>query len=647
MSTYRCTTDITEIENYITGAAEVAFDFETAPLDKYRNENFAALDPHRSDIVGISLSVKAGSGIYVPLSHRLYKNAVFEEVMNLLRDKLFQNDSIIKIAHNLSFEAMFLYKHGIVLQAPLYDTIAASQLTLKNDTEFRNLADSGLKTLVPELLGVELPKFSEVTGGRHFDELHPQEEETIRYDCADSDFTLQLYHLFNKWFRDFMPKHENLVREIESPTAVFVGLMKYNGVLVDRPLMYQKGLEAEDKLSWLRHEINRLAGRDINIGANASTDDFKNYLYKEQKLPVLKTTEKYSEAADEEALILLKEWCGDNKPSLVELLQRVMEYRKWAKLKSTYIDGIIDFINPVTERISADFFPLGTETGRFASRKPNLQNLPRKGSDPIGIRNFFMAVENNLFLDFDFSQIELRVGAYYCRDEKMLQTYREGGDIHGQTTAIIYNISPGEAVDKNSEHYKERRSIAKNCNFGVFFGLFPKGLQKTLHFKAGLSTSLSECEDIIGNIKRGYPALVKWQDQTKKTAGYKEYSETALGRRRYLKGINSRQWSIKAYWERCALNTPIQGTAADILKLTLGRIIKGLLKYPYIKPVLQVHDEIMFEVPEDKIVEAAEFIRQCMEETPFKDFDVPIIAEGEAGKRFGTLREMETVNEGN
>jgi DNA polymerase I len=640
---YRCITELKEIESYIEGAGEVAFDFETAPREEFRHIEYAALDPHRSDIVGISLSVREGSAVYIPLRHKIGSNADFEEVINLLKERVFLNENIIKIAHNMSFEAMFLYKHNIVLQAPVYDTIAASQLTLKNAVEFRNLGDSGLKTLVPELLGIELPKFSEVTDGRHFDELPAQQEETVRYACADSDFTMRLYHHFNSWFRGFIPRHETLVREVESPTSVFVGLMKFNGIKVDLKLIQEKQLEAEHRLYELKASINKLAGRNINIGANASTEDFKKFLYSELRLPILKTTAKSREAADEEALILLKEWCSERRSELVEFLEKVLEYRKWSKLKSTYINGIVIYVCPETTAVHADFFPLGTETGRFASRKPNLQNLPRKGSDPIGIRNFFRARQGHVFLDFDLSQIELRVGAYYCRDEKMLRTYRQGGDIHGQTTAVIYKIPFEVAVNKGAENYKERRVTAKNCNFGVFYGLFPKGLQKTLHFKAGLTTSLLQCEGIIYNLKKGYPGLSRWQEEAKRTARLKAYSETALGRRRYLKGINSLDFGVKSYWERCALNTPIQGTAADILKLAIGRIIKGMVDYPYLRPILQIHDEIMFEVPLDKVSEAAAFIKECMEAVPFEGFDVPIVAEGAVGESFGELIELEDV----
>ena len=223
----------------------------------------------------------------------------------------------------------------------------------------------------------------------------------------------------------------------------------------------------------------------------------------------------------------------------------------------------------------------------------------------------------------------------------MLQTYRDGGDIHAQTTSVIYGIPFEQAVDKNAEHYKERRTIAKNCNFGVFFGLFPRGLQKTLKFKAGLDTPLSDCERIIANLKSGYPQLSLWQEVVKRQAAARRYSETWLGRRRYLPNITSEDWGKKSFAERCAMNTPIQGTAADILKLALSRLIVGLRERPWLRPLLQIHDELVFELPEDKVEEAAVFVRSCMEAQPFPEFDVPVIAEGAFGPSFGSLAEME------
>jgi len=637
---YKCVYMLSEIQEYLKNTGLFAFDFETSPCDKWRNDKSAALDAHKADITGISFSVSEGTAIYVPLKHRSGRNAENQAAIWDYLKLLFESKDVIKVAHNLAFESMFLYARGIVLQKPCYDTIAASQLTLKSKWEFRSLADSGLKTLAPALCKAEMTEFSTVTEGRFFDKLNPQDEKTVRYACADSDYTLRLYHVFNQWFDRFLPKHRTIVEEVESPTSVYVGIMKYNGILVDKSAMLKKQAEAAEKIVSIRKEIAGIIG-NVEIGANASTSAFKKYLFVDLGLPVMKTTAKHQEAADDETMILLKEWCESNRPELARLFDLVQEYRKWGKLKSTYIDGYLRFIDEDTGRIHPDLMPLGTETGRFASRNPNMQNCPQKDNDPIGVRKFIISPAGKVLLSLDFSQIELRVGAFYCRDKRMLETYRTGGDIHAQTTSVIYRIPFEEAADKNAPHYKERRTIAKNCNFGVFYGLFPTGLQRTLKFKAGLNPTLSECETIIQNLKAGYPGLAKWQDEVKKRAAVSCYSETWLGRRRYLLGIRSSDWGKKSFAERCALNTPIQGTAADILKLACGRIISGLPKRLWLKPLLQIHDELVFELPEDKADEAVAFIKECMETQPFPEFDVPIVAEASVGRNFGEMKEME------
>jgi DNA polymerase-1 len=626
-------TDIGEVARYLSAAPAVGFDFETAPDVAYRDEERAALDPHKAHVVGVSFSTAEDCGIYVPLAHRTGANADFGKMLTLLAE-FAANPDVVKIAHNLAFESMFLYRLGIVPQAPVYDTIAAAQMTFLGDHGFRGLADSGLKTLVPEVFGEALPSFGEVTGGRHFDELSPADPETVRYACADSDYALRLYRYFNGWFAEHLPKHRHIVEQIESPTAVYCGLMKYNGVLADAALMDRKAAECEERLEKLRDEIAFIIGDAVKIGANCSTSAFKHHLYKELKLPVLKTTAKRQEAADDQAFEMLAEWCGTNRPELVPLFKLAQEYRRVGKAKSTYIEGYASRINSATGRIHADLMPLATETGRFASRNPNLQNMPRPGADDIGVRNFFAAPDGCVLLSLDFSQIELRVGAFYCRDEMMLETYRTNGDIHERTATVIYG---------HGKHDKEQRVISKNVNFGTFYGLFPKGLQSTLRFKAGLKVTLEQCEEVIANIKAGYPALAKWQGEAVKQAEKDRHAETWLGRRRKLPDINSSVWGKKSFAERCALNTPIQGTAADILKLALGRIIPGLPERPWLRPLLQVHDELVFEIPAGKAQEAAGFIKACMEARPFDDFDVPIIADAAVGARFGEMKELEAA----
>ena len=636
---YKCVTTVDGIRDYIGGSRIVAFDFETAPDDPYREEDKAALDPARAHIVGCSFSVKEGTGVYVPVAHRIGtnidKDAFFAFLTAFLIDR-----TIIKIAHNIAFESSMAYARGIVIQPPVYDTICASQMSLKSIYDFRKLNESGLKRLAEELFGEPLPSFSSVTDGRHFDELDAQDEGTVRYGSADSDFALRLYHKFNDWFDRYLPKHRHIVEEIESPTAVYLGIMKTNGIPVNLPLMQERKKEAEAEMERIRKEIGFIIG-DVNIGANCSTQAFKNYLYKDLGLPILKTTETNREAADDMTMTLLKEWCDANRPELSGLFTLVQEYRKWGKIKSTYIDGYLKYLNPVTGCIHPELFALSTDTGRMNCRNPNAQNMPRKTNDPIGVRNFIKAPEGCLILSLDFSQIELRVGAFYCRDERMLDTYRKNGDIHAATTSVIFGVSYEEAQDKHSENYKEHRTIAKNVNFGTFYGLFPRGLQKTLKFKAGVEKSVSECEEILFNLKHGYKGLTAWQEETKADAARRMYSETWLGRRRYLPGIVSDNWGQKSFAERCALNTPIQGTAADILKLAITRILAGLSEREWLRPILQIHDELTFIIPEDRLKEAVAFIRACMEEKPFPEFDLPLIAEASAGPTFGMMEELE------
>lgn len=639
ITTYKCVTTVAGIKEYLGDSHVVAFDFETAPDEPYRKEDKAALDPARSHIVGCSFSVKEGTGIYVPIAHcvgtNIDKDAFFSFLTVFLTDR-----TITKIAHNIAFESMMAYAQGIVIQAPVYDTICAAQMTLKNVFEFRKLGESGLKRLAGELCGEELPTFAAVTDGKHYDELDSNDAETVRYGAADSDFALRLYHIFNDWFDQYLPKHRYIVEQIESPTAVYLGIMKFNGIPVDTKLMLERKAEAEAEMARLRQEIAFIIG-DVNIGQNCSTQAFKKYLYKDLGLPVLKTTETNREAADDMTLVLLKEWCDANRPDLSQLFTLVQSYRKWGKLKSTYIDGYMKYINPVTGKIHPDLFALSTDTGRMNCRSPNAQNMPRRTNDPVGVRNFIKAPVGHLILSLDFSQIELRVGAFYCRDQVMLDTYRNNGDIHAATTAVIYGISYEEAQDKHAENYKERRTIAKNVNFGTFYGLYPSGLQKTLKFKAGVVKSVSECEGILFNLKNGYRGLTAWQEETKAEATRRMYSETWLGRRRYLPQIRSENWGQKSFAERCALNTPIQGTAADILKLSIVRILTGLPERPWLKPILQIHDELTFIIPKDRLSEAVAFIRKCMEEQPFPEFDLPLIAEASAGPNFGEMEELE------
>lgn len=637
---YRCATTIHEVENYIRDGPYVAFDFEAAPDDPFREDLRAALDPAKSHICGCSFSVEEGTGIYVPVAHLNRTNINRDEFLAFLADFLTDKETI-KIAHNITYEAMMAYARGIVIQAPVYDTMSAAQMTLKTRFEFRKLKECGLKHLAEVIYGELLPTFSDVTGGRHFDALDANDPETVRYGAADSDFALRLYHTFTAWFAKYLPKHGEIVEKIESPTAVYLGIMKKNGIPLDIPLMLRKKEEAQEKINTLRDKIQFIIG-DVEIGSNCSTKAFKDYLFHDLSLPILKTTEKNQEAADDTTMTLLKEYCDIYRSELSNLFTLVQEYRKWGKIKTTYIDGYLKHVNEITGCIHPNIFSLSTDTGRMNCTNPNAQNIPRASNDPIGIRHFIKAPDDCVILSLDFSQIELRIGAFYCRDPGMLEIYknRKDGDIHAQTTSVIFGIPYEEAQNKHADSYKEHRAIAKNVNFGTFYGLFPRGLQRTLKFKAGIEKSESECAEIISNLKRGYKGLTIWQDKTKANAAKRMYAETWLGRRRYLPDIRSDDWGKRTFAERCALNTPIQGTAADILKIAITKILPGLTDRPWLKPILQIHDELVFICPADKLSEAVTFIKGCMEQGPFPGFDIPLIAEATAGPDFGCMEEL-------
>ena len=636
---YRLITDVQGIRAYIGDAKVVSFDFETAPDEPYREDDKAALDPARSHIVGCSFSVAEHTGIYVPVAHLTGPN-INDRAFFCFLEEFLMSSTTLKIAHNIAFESQMAYHRGIVIQAPVYDTICASQLVLKGDFEFRKLSDSGLKKLAAELCHEPLPSFTDVTAGRHFDELDPKDYVTVRYGAADSDFALRLYHIFNNWFDRCLPKHRYLVEQIESPVAVYLGVMRHNGIPVDLPLMMNRKREAETEMERIRSEIKGIIG-DVDIGSNCSTSAFKNYLYNGLGLPVLKTTATNREAADDMTMQMLKEWCDEHNPELSPLFTLVQEYRKWNKIMSTYIVGYLKYLNPVTGCIHPDMFALSTDTGRMNCRNPNCQNMPRKTNDPIGVRSFIRAPEGHLILSLDYSQIELRVGSFYCRDEFMMETYRSGGDIHAATTSVIFGVTLEEAQDKHRPDYKEQRTIAKNVNFGTFYGLFARGLQSTLRFKAGVDKTMDECQEILDNLKAGYPGLSRWQEETKALAAKRMYTETWLGRRRFLPDIRSDDWKQRSFAERCSLNTPIQGTAADILKLAITRILRGLPDRPWLKPILQIHDELTFLIPENRLNDAVKYIRSCMEQQPFPEFDLPLVAEASAGPTFGSMEELD------
>ena len=634
-TTYTCVTDIKDVRAYLAGHAIVSFDYETAPDEIFRMEEKAALDPAKAHICTMSLSVEEHTGIMIPVAHRTGSNMDTDTFYRFLRDFL-TDKTITKVCHNYVFESSFSYKRGIVIQAPVYDTICAAQMTLKAPGTFRRLGDSGLKMLALQLCKEPIPSFSDVTKGRFFDELDPEDPDTIRYSCADADFALRLYHIMNDWFDHYLPKHRWIVENIESPTAVFVGMMKANGIPMDIEAMIAAKRSADSRIDRLKADIGSFTG-GVEVGSNCSTAAFKKYLYETKGLPVLKRTEKMAPSVDDEALLLLKDHCAEHEADLVSLFDKVIEYRKWQKLKSTYLDGYLGFVNNATGRIHPDLMQLATETGRFACRKPNLQNSPQKGQDPVGIRNFIKAPDGWSLLEADYSQAEIRLCAYLSQDSVLLQAYRDGQDVHAITTSAVFHIPLEEAMDHGNPEYKHRRTVAKGTMFGIMYGIGGAGLSRNLYTNAGVTISREECDSYIQGILDKYTGMAAWQQKMKRDAAWKGYVETAMGRRRYLPGIHAQSYRDRSSAERMAINTPVQGLGADCLKYAMSLLVGELANRPYICPILTVHDSMVFLVRDDQIKEAKELVKCCMETPPALPNFTPLVAEVSVGKRYGEM----------
>ncbi|MBI4857302.1 MAG: bifunctional 3'-5' exonuclease/DNA polymerase [Acetobacterium woodii] len=634
---YWMTTDLQVVADYLGDAVIIAFDFETAPMAGWREDRQAALDPHRGEIVGVSLAVAAGTGVYLPLNHRGFDNAEAAAVFDFLRRRVFENSGVIKIAHNLAFEAKFLLARGIALVAPVYDTMAGAQLIYKEDGHFRRLADVGLKTLAWDWLALALPRFVAVVGLGSFADLDPRDQQTIDYACSDADLARRLYFLENDWFQANIPAHEDLIKAIESPVALFTARMEYRGFRIDAADIAAAAVVCQDQLGIYRNDLERGGSRPVRVGKNAATNDLKAYLFDDLGLPVQKRTDSGKAALDEDAIQQLSAYCRAQGLSAIGYLEAISAYRGLAKLYQTYVLGLGEQINPVTGAIHTRLFPLGTATGRFSSAEPNCQNLPAGPAYGIPVRDFFMARPGTTLVAVDYSQIELRIGAWFTGDANLLAVYREGGDIHAVTTAAVYGITLAEAGDKGHPEYKARRTVAKNINFGIFYGLYPRGLQDILRVKTGQQLSLEACQAMIFNLRLAYPGLTPWQEATRQAAHYHETVDTALGRRRALPGINAPEPGLQSHFERAALNHPIQGTAADILKLAMVRLEVGLGERPFIWPLLTVHDEIVFEVETPRLAEAIAWITTVMTAPPFPGFDVPLAVEVTVGDRYGSL----------
>jgi DNA polymerase-1 len=563
-------------------------------------------DPMRADVVGVALSVALGEGHYLPVSHRYLgapKQVPWKDAAAMLAP-LLADATIRKVAFDLKTLEVAFSRAELSLTGPTFDPMIASYLL---DPETPNT----IKELSRRELGLEVRAYGENAPKKGtqvpFDQLPVEEATPFAASDAEIAFTLG-NRLEPRLDREGLGK---LMREVELPLARVLATMEEIGVLVDVPTLATLGARVEGQLRELDAKAREIAKRDFSI---RSRDQLEAILFDELKLPVLKRTPKGGRSTDAEVL----EELAEKHP----LPRVVVEYREIDKLKGTYIDALPRAINPATGRIHTRFQQTVAATGRLSSTDPNLQNIPIRTELGREIRAAFVAPPGNVILSADYSQIELRVLAHLARDEQLLAAFREGGDVHTHTASLVFDV-PREQVTA------EMRRRAKTINFGVIYGMGDAALGRQLDIPR------SEAASFIEAYFRRYEGVAKFMRETVEAARRGEAVRTLLGRRRFLPNLHSANRGLRMEAERIAKNTPIQGSAADILKIAMVKLGRGDV-VPGAKMVLTVHDELVFEVPENAAKEAGERVREAM--ATALPLDVPLVVDVGSGPNWAKAK---------
>jgi len=577
----------------------LAFDTETS-----------ALDPMTADLVGFSLAVSPEKGYYFPVGHSTGEQLSLEDLKTALQP-LFNNPQIAKVAHHAKFDLIVLKQAGFEISPIRFDTMIAEWLI---NPDSRNL---GLKTLTWVRLGVEMTPIEELIG-KGKNQLSMADLPIARvapYAAADAVMTLRLMPILKADLKE--RNAEKLMDDLEMKLVPILAQMEENGVLLNEPFFTTFNKELSEMIFALEEDIYHLAGTHFNIN---STQQLSDILFKKLALdppdPSRKTKSgQYSTGA--EILELLRD--------KHEIVANILDYREYAKLKSTYVEALPAQINPKTKRVHTSFNQVGTVTGRIASQNPNLQNIPIRTELGQRVRQGFIAAPGWKLLAVDYSQVELRIVAHIAQDQAMIEAFRQGQDIHATTAAAITG-TPLNEVTPN------QRRNAKAVNFGLIYGMSAFGLTR------GTDLTLAEAENFIKAYFREFPGVKAWLDMTRLNAAKYGYVETLLGRRRYFpnlaKGSNPQ---LRQREEREAINAPIQGTAADIVKLAMTAL-PGALREAGLnaRMLLQVHDELIFEVPEEELEKTVPIIKSVMESA--MTLDVPLVCDARAGDNWGELK---------
>ncbi|OGY43302.1 MAG: DNA polymerase I [Candidatus Buchananbacteria bacterium RIFCSPHIGHO2_01_FULL_39_8] len=560
----------------------------------------SSIDPFNSKLLGVSFCWKDGGAFYLPAA---------EPWLEQIKPTL-ENDQIKKVGHNIKFDLESLRTAGINLKGISFDTMVASYLINPGSRQHN------LDGLVFTELGYQMQPITDLIGkGKNQISLEQVPIQQVSdYSCEDADFTWRLV----KPLTEQLKKNNNLglLEKIEVPLISVLAEMESNGVIIDTTFLSQMGKEVGKKLEEIETKIFKLAGTKFNV---ASPIQLKEILFDRLKISTQglgKTKTGISTAASE-----LEKLKGTHK-----IIDYIIEFRELAKLKSTYLDALPKLVNPLDGRVHTSFNQTVAATGRLSSSDPNLQNIPIRTELGQQIRKAFIAPSGYKILSADYSQIELRIIASLANDKRMIESFKKGEDIHTRTAAEINEIP----LDKVT---KEMRYAAKAINFGIIYGQGAWGLSEY----AGISRE--RAEEFIDRYFLIHQSIQKFLEETKKLSHEKGFVETWFGRRRYLPEINSSIQPIRAGAERMAVNHPIQGTAADLMKLAMIAIQQSLGKISLeTKLILQVHDELVFEVPEKDIKKVAKFVEKSMEDV--YELRAPVETHIEAGNSWGTLKSI-------
>jgi DNA polymerase-1 len=588
------TAALDELLARLAQAKSLAFDLEATGLDAMS-----------ARMVGISLSPAAGEAYYIPVGHvglgqmeQLPLDYVISRIKPVLADS-----ALPKVAHNANYDMTLLGEYGVAVNNLASDSMVAAYLLSEKSI--------GLKALAFSRLGVEMTPITALigTGAKQLSMSQVEIPRAADYACADADMTGQLAELLNTELRK--EGLWSLFADVEIPLIPVLVDMQRNGVALDTELLRQMAHRLGEQLLKLEAEIYNNVGHQFNIN---SPQQLSAVLFQELKLPSRKKRGTYSTGAE-----VLEELRGVHP-----VIEPILEYRQLSKLKSTYIDALPGLLNHKTGRVHTSFNQTRTATGRLSSSDPNLQNIPVRGDLGKQVRQAFIAPPGSFLLSTDYSQIDLRVLAHLSQDQGLLDAFRRDEDIHAATAARLFGVEPSQVTP-------DMRRVAKTVNFGVIYGMSEYGLEQATEL------SREEAAQFITSYFEKYLGVKQYLEATKQQARERGYVQTLLGRRRSIPEINSTNRQVREAAERMAINMPVQGTSADIIKVAMVNLYREMQKRQLkSRMLLQVHDELLFEVPAAELEEMRELAPRIMS-TALK-LSIPLKVDSKVGQNWGEMK---------